>query len=77
MVKNKKTGVISLMVTDIDSMYDILLPFFDSLDFKSRKYIDYKMWSVALKTHKLGHFYLPEPPGGRDYASPGGKVKLY
>lgn len=60
MVKNKKTGVISLMVTDIDSMYDILLPFFDSLDFKSRKYIDYKMWSVTLKMHKLGHFYLPE-----------------
>lgn len=48
------------MVTDIDSMYDILLPFFDSLDFKSRKYIDYKMWSVTLKMHKLGHFYLPE-----------------
>lgn len=60
MVKNKKTGVISLMVTDIDSMYDILLPFFDSLDFKSRKSIDYKMWSVTLKMHKLGHFYLPE-----------------
>lgn len=59
-VKNKTTGVISLMVTDIDSLYDNLLPFFDSLNFESRKYIDYKLWSAALKMHKLGHFYLPE-----------------
>ena len=48
------------MVTDVDSLYGNLLPFFDSLNFESRKYIDYKLWSAALKMHKLGHFYLPE-----------------
>lgn len=60
LVINKSTGVISLMVTDIDSLYDILLPFFDSLNFESRKYIDYKLWSAALNMHKRGHFYLSE-----------------
>lgn len=60
LVVNKTTGVISLMVTDIDSLYDYLLPFFNSLNFESRKYVDYKLWSIALKMHKLGHFYLPE-----------------
>lgn len=48
------------MVTDVDSLYDNLLPFFDLLNFESRKNIDYKLWSAALKMHKLGHFYLSE-----------------
>ena len=60
LVTNKSTGVISLMVTNIDSLYDIILPFFDSLNFESRKHIDYKLWSAALNMHKRGHFYLPE-----------------
>lgn len=59
LVTNKTTGVISLMVTDIDSLYDYLLPFFNLLNFESEKYVDYKLWSIALKIHKLGHFYLP------------------
>jgi hypothetical protein len=60
LILNKTTRVISLMVTNIDSLYDYLLSFFNSLNFESRKYIDYKLWSVTLKMHKLGYFYLPE-----------------
>lgn len=62
LVTDEATGVISLMVTDIDSLYDILLPFFNSLNFESRKYIDYKLWSVTPNRclNEINFIYLKE-----------------
>jgi hypothetical protein len=56
---NKSSNVLSYVVSDIDSLHDYLLPFFEKLRFKTRKYEDFKLWAIALKSHKLGYFYLP------------------
>lgn len=54
---NSKTGVLSYTVNDIDKLYYLLLPYFESLEFKTRKYTDFKFWAIALRIHKLGYFY--------------------
>ena len=36
------------------------MPFFDTLNFFSRKFIDFKYWSIGLKLHKLGYFNILE-----------------
>ena len=57
---NSKTNVYSYVITDIDILYDFIMPFFDSLEILSRKFVDFKYWSVVVKLHKLCYFYLPE-----------------
>jgi hypothetical protein len=46
--------------TDIDVLYNNVMLFFDKYELKSRKFIDYKLWIIVLKLHKLGYFYLKE-----------------
>jgi hypothetical protein len=42
-VINKKTGVISLVINSIDSLYFYLLPLLDNNKMYSRKFIDFKL----------------------------------
>ena len=45
---NKKTNVVSLVVSSVDSLYYYVLPYLDSSKMYTRKAIDFKLWRVAL-----------------------------
>lgn len=49
------TGMASLSVSNILELYNYVLPFFKSLEFKSRKAVDFKYWEVAVKLKALGY----------------------
>ena len=53
----------SYLINDIDVLFDYIVPFFEKLNFQTRKFVDFQLWSVAIKIHKLGYFYISE---GRD-----------
>lgn len=57
---NKRTKVYSLTISDIETLYSYILPFFESLSFQSRKGLDFSYWVLGLKLHKFGYFYLSE-----------------
>lgn len=59
MVTNKRTNVHSLSITNIDVLYDYIVPWFQVLNFNTRKEFDFKLWAVAVTIHKHGYFYLP------------------
>lgn len=44
-----------LTVTNIIQLYNYILPFFKTLDFKSRKDVDFQLWELAVKLKILGH----------------------
>lgn len=54
----------SLQVTNILQLYNYILPFFKSLEFKSRKSIDFYYWEAAINLKALGYTTLPK---GREY----------
>ena len=41
-------------------MFDYIVLFFEKLEFQTRKFVDFQLWSVAIKIHKLGYFYTTE-----------------
>lgn len=53
----KKTSMCRITINGIDVLYFIILPFFSSLSFVSRKYIDFQLWTLGLLIHKYGYFY--------------------
>ena len=57
---NVKTNVVSLVVNSVDSLYYYVLPFLDTSKMYSRKFIDFKLWRVALLLKIKGYYYLPE-----------------
>lgn len=57
---NKKTDVISLVVSSVDSLFYYLLPFLDSSKMYTRKAIDFKLWRVALLLKIHGYYFLTE-----------------
>lgn len=57
---NVKTNVVSLVVNSVDSLYYYVLPFLDTSKMYSRKFIDFKLWRVALLLKIQGYYYLPE-----------------
>ena len=57
---NLDTGMSSLSVTNILQLYNYILPFFKSIEFKSRKAVDFQYWEVAVKLKALGYTTLPE-----------------
>lgn len=57
---NKLTGVYSMTLEKVDNNFNLVIPFFESLTFLSRKGVDYKWWVISVFIHKLGYFYLPE-----------------
>lgn len=50
----------SLNVSNILQLYNYILPFFKSLEFKSRKVVDFEYWEVAVKLKSLGYTTLPQ-----------------
>ena len=57
---NKKTNVVSLVVSSVDSLYYYVLPYLDSSNMYTRKAIDFKLWRVALLLKIHGYYFLPE-----------------
>lgn len=45
---NAKTGVVSLVVNSVDSLYYCVLPYLESSNLYTRKAIDFKLWRIAL-----------------------------
>lgn len=60
---NLDTGMSSLGVGNTLQLYNYVLPFFKSLEFKSRKGVDFKLWEIAVKLRALG--YTTQPEGKR------------
>lgn len=50
----------SLNISNILQLYNYILPFFNSLNFKSRKFVDFKYWEVCVKLKALGYVTLPQ-----------------
>lgn len=50
-----KTRMASLSVANVLQLYNYILPFFKTLEFKSRKAIDFQYWAIAVKLKALGY----------------------
>ena len=57
---NSKTGVYSMTVVGIDSLFNYIVPYFESMLFLTRKALDYHYWVISVIMHKFGYYYLPE-----------------
>ena len=57
---NVKTNVVSVVVSSIDALYYYILPWLNSSNFYSRKYVDFKLWRLALLLKIRGYYYLTE-----------------
>lgn len=57
---NKRTNVISLVISSIDSLYYYILPYIDSCTMYTRKSVDYQLWRAALLLKVHGYFFLPD-----------------
>jgi len=56
---NKKTNVISLVVSSIDALYYYILPLLDNSKMYTFKEMDFKLWKIALMLKIHGYYYLP------------------
>jgi hypothetical protein len=57
---NKKTNVVSLVVSNVDALYYYLLPLLDTSKMYTFKFTDFKLWRMALILKIHGYYYLPE-----------------
>lgn len=57
---NKKTNVISLVVSSVDTLYYYILPLLDNYKMYTFKEMDFKLWRIALLLKIQGYYYLPE-----------------
>lgn len=57
---NFAAGMSSLSVSNILQLYNYIFPFFKSLEFKSRKVVDFQYWEVVVKLKALGYTAKPE-----------------
>ena len=48
-VLNKRTNVYSYIISDLDVLFHIIIPFFSNLEFKTRKLVEFKLWIIAIK----------------------------
>lgn len=56
---NKKTDVISLVVSSVDALFYFLLPLLDKHKMYTFKEMDFKLWRIALILKIYGYYYLP------------------
>lgn len=56
---NKNTNVYVIALSNIDALHDYLVPFLLSMNFQTRKSVDFIYWCLAIYLHKYGYFYLP------------------
>ena len=57
---NKSTNVYVIVLSNIDALHDYLVPFLLSMNFQTRKGIDFIYWCLAIHLHKYGYFYTSE-----------------
>lgn len=57
---NIRTNVVSIVISSVDALYYYILPWLDSSRFYSRKYVDFKLWRLALLLKINGYYYLTE-----------------
>lgn len=57
---NKRTGVWSMTLQDIDCFYYFVIPYFETLRFFSRKGLDYDWWVISVLIHRFGYIKLEE-----------------
>lgn len=57
--KARNTSVVSLTVGNILQIYNYILPFLKSLNFKTRKSVDFLLWEATIKIKALGYHTLP------------------
>jgi hypothetical protein len=57
---NKKTNVVSLVVSSVDALYYYLLPLLDTSKMYTFKVMDFKLWRMALILKIHGYYYFPE-----------------
>lgn len=58
--KARNTSVVSLTVGNTLQLYNYILPFLKSLNFKTRKSLDFLLWEAAVKIRALGYHTLPK-----------------
>lgn len=56
---NKKTNVVSLVVSSVDALYYYILPLLDNSTMYTHKAMDFKLWRMALILKIHGYYYLP------------------
>lgn len=59
-VINIRTNVVSLVVSSVDALYYHILPWLDSSNMYTRKFVDFKLWKIALLLKVKGYYYLTE-----------------
>lgn len=64
-ISNSGFNTSILSVTNILQLYNYVLPFFESLTFRSRKAVDFELWVLAVKLKALG--YTTKPEGKKSY----------
>ena len=55
---NKGTNIYSMTVTNIDVIFDYLVPLFESMTFYTRKNLDYLYRVISFIIHKFDYYYL-------------------
>nr|ATI20566.1 endonuclease [Ophiognomonia clavigignenti-juglandacearum] len=58
--KRESGSYVNIIISRTDFILDVLTPFFDSMNWHSKKYMDYQDWKAILKLKQLGLQYLPE-----------------
>jgi hypothetical protein len=59
-ISSSAEDISSLFINRVDYITNVLIPFFDSLTWHSKKEKDYKDWKTILKLKKLGLHYVEE-----------------
>lgn len=59
-VLNKRTDVLSISNSNIDSLHDIFVYHFLPYPFQTRKATDFHYWCLVLYMHKFGYYYTSE-----------------
>ena len=59
-IYNKNTNVYSYIISDLDVLFYIIVPFFSNIKFKTRKYTDFYLWTIAIKLRIYGFNLIPE-----------------
>lgn len=49
-----------MTINSIDTLYNNIVPFFESLPFQTRKKLDFSYWVLCVKLHKFGYYTLFE-----------------
>lgn len=58
--KDNTKAVTAISITNMSFILDVLIPFFDSVEWHSKKKLDYMDWKTLIAIKEKGYQYLPE-----------------